>query len=345
MSSQRQVFCLGGVLCAVALLAPAMNVIARADIIRTFGTGVNQFSMTFVTVPGDPDNPNPNDGYGHGSLGYTYQIGKYTVSVNQWNAVSASIVEAGGIALPRSTTMYTAGNQPVNGVSWYAAAEFCNWLTTGDRNSGVYNTGHADWGQSGISHNLFIDRGYRNADGIAYVLPSEDEWYKAAYYDPHKDGTGGYWMYPTRQQSGTPPTPVAGGTTEYTAVYSQPSAVVSAPGQGEVYRPAEIDNAGGLSAYGTMGQGGNIWEWDEALLGNNNDRRGLRGGSYVTGESYMRASFQHNYDPTATSSAVGFRVVSIPEPGSTTMLLAGALGVLLLQRRRNTRSVYRDPIA
>ena len=34
-----------------------------------------------------------------------------------------------------------------------------------------------------------------NAD---YFLPSDDEWYKAAYYDPTKNGTGGYWQYPPK---------------------------------------------------------------------------------------------------------------------------------------------------
>jgi len=82
-----------------------------------------------------------------------------------------------------------------------------------------------------------------------YFLPSVDEWYKAAYYDP----TGGaYYDYPTG--SNTAPTPVASGTAAGTAVYS-----------GQV-GPANITLAGGLSPYGTMGQGGNVYEWDEYRL-------------------------------------------------------------------------------
>ena len=36
-----------------------------------------------------------------------------------------------------------------------------------------------------------------------YVIPSENEWYKSAYYDPNKGGSGvaGYWLYDTRSDS------------------------------------------------------------------------------------------------------------------------------------------------
>ena len=33
-------------------------------------------------------------------------------------------------------------------------------------------------------------------------MTSEDEWYKAAYYDPNKNGVGpGYWLYPTKSDT------------------------------------------------------------------------------------------------------------------------------------------------
>jgi sulfatase modifying factor 1 len=85
-----------------------------------------------------------------------------------------------------------------------------------------------------------------NAD---YFLPSVDEWYKGAYYDPNKGGrgVGGYWKYPTG--SDAPPTPVSGGTDPNTAVYNQ--------WFDKQYRdPADVNNAGGLSPYGTMAHGG-----------------------------------------------------------------------------------------
>ena len=81
------------------------------------------------------------------------------------------------------------------------------------------------------------------------MLPSYNEWYKAAYYNPN-DST----YYNFTNGSNTAPTAVASGTAANTAVYSQPF------GQG----PADVDQAGGLSPYGVMGLGGNVWEWQES---------------------------------------------------------------------------------
>ena len=95
---------------------------------------------------------------------------------------------------------------------------------------------------------------YRNSEAY-YFLPSVDEWYKAAYYDPNGNGGSGvYFSYPTG--SDTVPTPVASGTAANTAVYGQSFFKV----------PADITQAGGLSPYGTMGQGGNVMEWEETDL-------------------------------------------------------------------------------
>ena len=100
---------------------------------------------------------------------------------------------------------------------------------------------------------------FRNSNAI-YVLPSEDEWYKAAYYDPNKSGGAGYYDYATG--SDTEPTAVASGTTSGTAVhYWQPS-------------PADITNAGGLSPYGTMAQNGNVREWGESSYDGSNSSDG-----------------------------------------------------------------------
>jgi hypothetical protein len=81
------------------------------------------------------------------------------------------------------------------------------------------------------------------------VLPSEHEWYKAAYYSG-----GGTTYFDHATGSDVIPTAVASGTGAGTAVYLQSFAA----------GPAAITEAGGLSAYGKMGQNGNVLEWHES---------------------------------------------------------------------------------
>ncbi len=107
---------------------------------------------------------------------------------------------------------------------------------------------------------------------------SESEWYKAAYHNP---AGSNYFLDPTG--SDTAPTAVASGTAADTAVYGS---VTNAP--------AGVEVAGGLSAYGTMGQGGNVWEWSETAFDITNsspcEARVLRGGDWSGSENTLDPS-------------------------------------------------------
>ena len=111
--------------------------------------------------------------------------------------------------------------------------------------------------------------------------------------------TGGYWNYPTGSDAA--PTAVTSGTTAGTAVYDQ---VFS---QG----PADITQAGGLSAYGVMAMGGNVYEWEETefdLVNNSGSgNRAIRGGYWDMGSGLLLA------------------VAAVPEPSQ---LLFGAVVTL-----------------
>ena len=62
--------------------------------------------------------------------------------------------------------------------------------TSGDKSLGAY--------QLGTGGSITVNRAAAiSAYSTAYVLPTEDEWYKAAYYDPAMPGGPGYWEYPT----------------------------------------------------------------------------------------------------------------------------------------------------
>ena len=136
--------------------------------------------------------------------------------------------------------------------------------------------------------------------------------------------------------SDSEPVPVAGGTTDGTAVYGQIGALAE---------PAEVTQAGGLSPFGTIGQGGNIWQWQESEINAPNDSasptegRVVRGGSWAGAVDALRSNLlnPNNPPPTAEFNDLGFRVASVPEPDSLVLLVMG----LILFSRRPGRKVLR----
>jgi sulfatase modifying factor 1 len=292
------------VLCVVAL-ALGLAAPAQADTIthpNASGVGSTTINMDFVPV-GNAGNTADDTTYG--AVAYDYLIGTYEVSAAQWAAVILADSSVGNVG-------YWSGAQPTAGTSWNEAARFCNWLTTGSVLSGYYTiVGGVASIPAGVSHT-----DYAASHGTTYFIPTEDEWYKAAYYNP---GTATYFDYPTGND--TAPTATAGSTTAGEAVYNGQSA------------PADVNNAGGLSAYDTMAQGGNVWEWNEALIGS---CRGRRGGSFSYGDGYLlQSGYRDNgYNPSYESTTFGFRVSMVPEPATIALLGLGGLGVLLRRKRR-----------
>ena len=88
--------------------------------------------------------------------------------------------------------------KPAFGIDWPLAACICNWLhnRVDDPNTTNIFTGVYDV----LNTNALVTERNPNA---RYWIPLENEWYKAAYYDPNKGGSGmpGYWNYSTRTDS------------------------------------------------------------------------------------------------------------------------------------------------
>jgi formylglycine-generating enzyme len=291
----------------------------------TFGTTRNEFTIDFVTVG---NTGNAADTTGYGAVPYEYRIGTYEISQD-------AITKATASGMANVTAGPWTGNQPAATISWYEAAAFVNWLNTSTGKQAAYNlTFSGSWSMSLWSSadawQLGGENLYRNKDAH-YFLPSENEWYKAAYYNP---AGSDYFLYPTASSSA--PTAVASGTDAGTAVYNNAASV-----------PATVDSAGGLSSYETMGQGGNAYEWNESGFdGTNNsssEDRVVRGGDWVAippaGNSYyslptlssahrsaLRATFEDHH--------IGFRVASVPEPSTYALLVMTAAGALWWARRR-----------
>src|SRR5436190_13212222 len=85
---------------------------ARGD---TFGSGTNSFSVDFVTI-GSPGNPPDTVGtpFQAGSVGYTYQIGKYEISEQMIDKANA----LGGLGITKDTR---GPNKPATNISWFEA--------------------------------------------------------------------------------------------------------------------------------------------------------------------------------------------------------------------------------
>ncbi len=296
----------------------------------TFGSGANTFDIEFVTI-GNPGNAadttgNPNPA---GSVPYSYRIGKFEISRDM--VIKANSAGGLGITLADMTPFGGNGvNRPATGLSWNEAARFVNWLNTsqGFQPAYKFTTQPGDGGygpNQDISLWVSGDAGFNAANPFRnsqahYFLPSVDEWYKAAYYHP---SSGMYFDFPTGSNSA--PSAVASGTAAGTAVYGQAIAT----------GPADITLAGGLSPHGTMGMGGNVYEWEETtfdLVNNSSSSpRGLRGGDWNLGSNSLRPSNRIFIHPTG-EGINGFRVASIPEP--STLLLGALAGLGLLRRRR-----------
>lgn len=307
-------------LCALALAASLTP--GRAD---TFDSGA--FSIPFQTIA-DPGNAADTTGYG--AVSYTYRMGIIDVS----QAMINSALTDGPFASGSLGTGTWTGNQPSANITWYQAAAFVNWLNTSQGYTAAYNLSYlgggnytlTPWsaGQAALGGTDL----YRNG-GAYYFLPTENEFYKAAFYDPNRGGPGigGYWNY--ADGSNSAPTATTGGTTPGTAVYTAGATIPSGP--------AAVDQAGGLSPYGTQGQDGNVYQWMESSATGTfggADTRVVRGGAYNSSSAALLSTFRSPLSPNTAAGVYGFRVASVPEPSSALLIVGAGIFSLLQWRRR-----------
>jgi formylglycine-generating enzyme required for sulfatase activity len=259
------------------------------------------------TVPvGDAGNK--ADATGFGAVAYEYRIGKYEVTNAEYceflNAVAKTDTHQlydgrmggtddrsgeayGGITRSGDSGSYTyavkegMGKKPVGYITVESAFRYVNWLTNGqgkgDTEKGPYDL------VAGVK--VPDHAALAKANKTTWVVASENEWYKAAYYDPKKAGGAGYWPFPAKSDTA-------------------PSANLNtnAPSEGGSYKNA-------VSAYGTYDQGGNSWEYNDNQSGN---KWGLRGGSWYINdnENYMRSTIRYDV-LSAKWPHYGFRVVAL----------------------------------
>jgi hypothetical protein len=329
----------------LSLLALGYQTASAQLVTESFGSGANAFTMDFVTI-GNPGNAaydgidNWGNSYSAGSVAYYYNLGKYEVSRDMVLKASTD----GGLDLALKDLSTFGGNlpnRPATGITWNQAARFANWLNISKGYQPAYN-----FTTSGVNANITLwgagqysgSNQFRHKDAY-YFLPSVDEWYKGAYGSPN----GAWCDFPNG--SDIAPSAVSGGTSG--AVYKQMG-------------PSDITNAGGLSSYGTMAQGGNAAEWLESSFDGTNDNpnenRIYRGGGWASDRySALFPDLHSEFSELSSSVAwgrydgnpeggngsaaeyyfVGFRVAMIPEPSALSLLAVGLGALAMLRRRRS----------
>ncbi|MEI8079642.1 MAG: hypothetical protein WCH61_08460, partial [bacterium] len=95
-----------------------------------------QARAEFVTI-GDAGNPADTNGYG--AVSYTYNISAKEVTIAE---IQASGVGSGNENYWNSGGRTVGANAPASFVSINEAAKYCNWLTSGNVNTGAYQRAH-----------------------------------------------------------------------------------------------------------------------------------------------------------------------------------------------------------
>lgn len=308
-------------------------------------------AISIATVPvgnvGNTGEVQPQGTFG--SVAYEYRIATTEVTNAQYvdflNAVaatdtyglyessmgtstSAGIVRTGSsgsyiYSVKPNAGAYTYGNKPVNLVTWYDTLRFANWLNNGQP-SGIQDASTTEDGAYTFSGATSV--GSRNS-GASWFLPSEDEWYKAAYYN---GGSATYADYPT---GATPNNNLPTSDTGNSANFKDGGFAT-----GDSSYPMTDAGAYTLSAssYGTFDQGGNLSEWNETLV--SGSKRGVRGGSWNDNSSILLASSRIGFDPTIQGLNIGFRMATIvPEPSSCALAACGLTALAGARLGRNRR--------
>ncbi len=285
---------------------------------------------------------------GYGSVGYDYNVGKYEVTAGQyteflnkvagvdtyglynpkmWSDAYGCKIQRSGHGWVGSPYTYSVApsyaNRPVNYVSFWDGCRFANWLhngqPTGAEDSSTTEGGAYTLTTEGMSNNTVT----RNANW-QWAVTSEDEWYKAAYYDPNKAGGAGYWLYPTGTNTipgrNLSETTNPGNNVNYYIV--KDGLLIGSPYYRTLAGEFELSD----SPYGTFDQGGNVWEWNEAVR--YDSYRCLRGGSFYLNEHYLQSSTRDIGLPTYEGYIVGLRVSQVPEPATIMMVSFSGRGDL-----------------
>lgn len=317
-------------------------------------SGLVEFEWLLVGNPGNAADISS----GFGAVDHSFLIAKYEVTNAQYaqflnaKAVSDPLnlynitmsAGAGGISRSGVPGSYSYSpipgreNKPVNWVSYYDVLRFTNWMHNGqgdgDTETGAYTL------EGGLAVPFNAETVQRNADARVF-LPTEDEWYKSAYHNAKGLKETDYFLYPFRSDEVTNCVPPPGGENHANCA----RAVTDVVDKGSY--PESI------GPYGTLDQGGNVWEWNVGLVAG--VLPVMRGGGYYIGPDSLASSWRDQWAASGEFSFAGFRVAApatadapaaTPKPvaksssggGSFSPLFLLMVSILLVFSRRTAKT-------
>jgi hypothetical protein len=145
-------------------------------------------------------------------VNYEYAISKTELSAGQYyeyveaiksfwqgdlRELNGSYVRYTGTGQAFGVRSNAVNNNYPAGVNLWNAARYANWLHNGKVNEAwAFQSGAYEVPQLGNDPEYYPNGALERSPDAKYWIPSEDEWVKAVYWDPSKDGVGGYWPYP-----------------------------------------------------------------------------------------------------------------------------------------------------
>jgi formylglycine-generating enzyme required for sulfatase activity len=243
-------------------------------------------------VPVDHAGNPPDPVFGHGAVAEAFEMARYELTNSDYAAFLSAVARSadpfelyetsmgdglfGGIVrlgeAGRFTYVAKPGweNRPVTYLNWYRLARLANWLHFGRPDTGTSEPGttEGDATHGAYDTRLFPAPGDDHVarerlpvgrnPGARYFLPTEDEWFKAAHYDPTRPGGRPYWTYPVCTDEPPDNRCPPGG----------PHSVNHVVEYFCIGMPFVLTEVGAFPAarsyFGTQDQGGNVWEWTES---------------------------------------------------------------------------------
>lgn len=302
-------------------------------------------SGKFVTYPVVvvDDSGNDPDTNNFGAVSYKFSIGKYNVTIAQYaaflNAVAktdayglynpnmGSDLNIAGIGRSGSSGNYVysvlnnggdSSSRPIAYVTWFNAARFANWMANGQP-EGLQDTTTTEDGAYSLKGSVSgtaVGKNVCNPNtgrSLTFWIPTENEWYKAAYYSRnYQSSQPGYYLYAT--QSNSAPGNVVGNTPNQMNVivgvnFSVTQAATLYSTQN--YLTDVGAYSGSASYYGTFDQNGGLYQWND-LDGTPFPYRGVRGSFWFAGAQAAQSINFAAVTPEHAGNDVGFRLSSLP---------------------------------